>query len=631
MRIMSLLQAESITKSYGEKTLFDEISFSLEDKQRIGLIGVNGTGKSSLLKILAGLESMDSGKLHHANQFHVEYLPQDPVFIEKKTILETVFDSDVPLFNTVRKYEEALQTVMNHPEKESAQEKLLQAQEDMDRLQAWDFSTQAKTILTKLGLHDFEAKVNELSGGQQKRVALAKAFINPADLLILDEPTNHIDNATVEWLEQYLASYSGTLLLVTHDRYFLNRVTNRIFELDKGRLFEYDGNYATFLEQKALREEREAKEEDKHNKLLKSELEWLKKGAKARTTKQKARKQRIENMKEVPGRATEGNVDMALGASRLGKKVIEATDLTKTINGRTLTDRFNYLVLPQDRIGIIGPNGSGKTTLLNMLAGRIAPDSGHVEIGVTVKPGFYTQQNEGLDESLRVIEYIREGGEEVRLRKGGTVSASQMLERFLFSPDMQWTYISRLSGGEKRRLYLLRILMEEPNVLFLDEPTNDLDVQTLAVLEDYLADFPGAVITVSHDRYFLDKIAEQLFVFDGTGKINHYYGSYSDYLDVVKREKELEALDKKQSNQKEDIVNEKPKQVKLSYKEKKEWETIGDTIEKIEQRIEDVKNEIAESGSDFAKVDELYKEEQALSMELEEKIERWSELSEKME
>ncbi len=631
MRIMSLLQAESITKSYGEKTLFDEISFSLEDKQRIGLIGVNGTGKSSLLKILAGLESMDRGKLYHANQFHVEYLPQDPVFIEKKTILETVFDSDVPLFNTVRKYEEALQTVMNHPEKESAQEKLLQAQEDMDRLQAWDFSTQAKTILTKLGLHDFEAKVNELSGGQQKRVALAKAFINPADLLILDEPTNHIDNATVEWLEQYLASYSGTLLLVTHDRYFLNRVTNRIFELDKGRLFEYDGNYATFLEQKALREEREAKEEDKHNKLLKSELEWLKKGAKARTTKQKARKQRIENMKEVPGRATEGNVDMALGASRLGKKVIEATDLTKTMNGRTLTDRFNYLVLPQDRIGIIGPNGSGKTTLLNMLAGRIAPDSGHVEIGITVKPGFYTQQNEGLDESLRVIEYIREGGEEVRLRKGGTVSASQMLERFLFSPDMQWTYISRLSGGEKRRLYLLRILMEEPNVLFLDEPTNDLDVQTLAVLEDYLADFPGAVITVSHDRYFLDKIAEQLFVFDGSGKINHYYGSYSDYLDVVKREKELEALDKKQTSQKEDIVNEKPKQVKLSYKEKKEWETIGDTIEKIEQRIEDVKNEIAESGSDFAKVDELYKEEQALSMELEEKIERWSELSEKME
>ncbi len=631
MSIMSLLQAELITKSYGEKTLFDGISFSLEEKQRIGLIGVNGTGKSSLLKILAGIESMDSGALHHANQFHVEYLPQDPVFVEEKTILETVFDSDVPLFNTVRKYEEALQNVMNFPEKEATQEKLIQAQEEMDRLQAWDFSTQAKTILTKLGLTQFDAMVNELSGGQQKRVALAKAFINPADLLILDEPTNHIDNATVEWLEQYLANYSGTLLLVTHDRYFLNRVTNRIFELDKGRLFEYEGNYATFLEQKAMREEREAKEEDKHNKLLKSELEWLKKGAKARTTKQKARKQRIEKMKEEPGRTTEGNVDMALGASRLGKKVIEATDISKVINGRTLTDQFNYLVLPQDRIGIIGPNGSGKTTLLNMLAGRIAPDSGHVDIGVTVKPGFYTQQNEGLDESLRVIEYIREGGEEVRLRKGGTVSASQMLERFLFSPDMQWTYISRLSGGEKRRLYLLRILMEEPNVLFLDEPTNDLDVQTLAVLEDYLAEFPGAVITVSHDRYFLDKMAEQLFVFDGDGKIDHYYGSYSDYLDVLKKEKELEALEKKQSTPKTEDAIEKPKQVKLSYKEKKEWETIQETIEKIEQRIEEVKVEIAESGSDFAKVDELYKEEQALTLELEEKIERWSELSEKME
>ncbi len=628
---MSLLQAELITKSYGEKTLFDGISFSLEEKQRIGLIGVNGTGKSSLLKILAGIESMDSGTLHHANRFHVEYLPQDPVFNERKSILDTVFDSDVPLFNTVRNYEEALQKVMKHPERESYQDKLVHAQEEMDRLQAWDFSTQAKTILTKLGLHQFDAMVNELSGGQQKRVALAKAFINPADLLILDEPTNHIDNETVEWLEQYLAGYSGTLLLVTHDRYFLNRVTNKIFELDKGRLFEYVGNYATFLEQKAMREEREVKEEDKHNKLLKSEIEWLKKGAKARTTKQKARKQRIEKMKEVPGRSTEGNVDMALGASRLGKKVIEVNDISKKINGKVLTSQFSYLVLPQDRIGIIGPNGSGKTTLLNMLAGRIAPDAGSVEIGVTVKAGFYTQQNEGLDQSQRVIEYIREGGEEVRLRKGGTVSASQMLERFLFSPDMQWTYISRLSGGEKRRLYLLRILMEEPNVLFLDEPTNDLDVQTLAVLEDYLSEFPGAVITVSHDRYFLDKVAQQLFVFNGEGEINHYYGAYTDYMEVVQREKELEAEEKKQIATKPEASKEQTRPAKLSYNEKKEWETIQDTIEKIEQRIEDVKNEITESGSDFAKVDELYKEEQALTMELEEKIERWSELSEKME
>ncbi|WP_347550199.1 ABC-F family ATP-binding cassette domain-containing protein [Pseudalkalibacillus hwajinpoensis] len=627
---MSLLQAEEITKSYGEKTLFDRISFSLEDQQRIGLIGVNGTGKSSLLKILAGIESMDSGQLHHANQFHVEYLPQDPVFNEKRTILDTVFDSDIPLFNTVRTYEEALQNVTSNPEREEFQDQLLAAQEEMDRLQAWDFSTKAKTILTKLGLTQFEAMVDELSGGQQKRVALAKAFINPAELLILDEPTNHIDNATVEWLEQYLASYSGTLLLVTHDRYFLNRVTNRIFELDRGRLFEYDGNYATFLQQKALREERELREEDKHHKLLKSELEWLKKGAKARTTKQKARKQRIEKMKDEPGRIQEGNVEMALGASRLGKKVIEAKDVSKAINGKTLTDQFSYLVLPQDRIGIIGPNGSGKTTLLNMLAGRIAPDQGSVDIGVTVKAGFYTQQNEGLDESQRVIEYIRAGGEEVRLRKGGSVTASQMLERFLFSPDMQWTYISMLSGGEKRRLYLLRILMEEPNVLFLDEPTNDLDVQTLAVLEDYLSEFPGAVITVSHDRYFLDKVAQQLFVFEGNGTIDHYYGSYSDYMDVVKRERELEAEEKKFSA-KPDSREAKSKPVKLSYNEKKEWETIQETIEKIEQRIEDVKDEITKSGSDFAKVDELYKEEQALSMELEVKIERWSELSEKME
>lgn len=626
---MSLLQAENITKSYGEKTLFDEISFSLEERQRIGLIGVNGTGKSSLLKILAGLESADGGNLYHANSFQVEYLPQDPEFIDDKTILETVFDSDVPLFNAVRNYEEALQHVMSQPEDSDYQDKLLAAQEEMDRLDAWDFSTKAKTILTKLGLTQFDSKVNKLSGGQQKRVALAKAFIQPADLLILDEPTNHIDHDTVEWLEQYLSTYSGTLLLVTHDRYFLNRVTNRIFELDKGRLFEYGGNYATFLEQKALRETQEQKEAHKHNKLLQNELEWLKRGAKARTTKQKARKQRIEKMQDAPERKSEGNVEMAIGSSRLGKKVIEAEEISKSINGQTITDDFSYLVLPQDRIGIIGANGSGKTTLLNMLAGRIKPDSGTVEIGTTVKIGFYTQQNEGLDESLRVIEYIREGGEEIRLQKGGSITASQMLERFLFSPELQWTYISRLSGGEKRRLYLLRILMEEPNVLFLDEPTNDLDVQTLSVLEDYLSEFPGAVITVSHDRYFLDKVAEQLFVFEGSGEIDHYYGSYSDYLYVKKREKELEAEEKKVLKEEPNL--EKTKKNKLSYNEKKEWETIQQSIEDIEHKIENVKDEITKCGSDFEKVDKLYKEEQALTMELEEKIERWSELSEKID
>lgn len=628
---MSLLQAENITKSYGDKTLFDGITFSLEERQRIGLIGVNGTGKSSLLKILAGLESADSGELFHANSFQVEYLPQDPTFNEEKTILETVFDSDVPLFNAVRNYEEMLQKVTVDPENTDFQDRLLGAQEEMDRLDAWDFNTKAKTILTKLGLSKFDSMVHTLSGGQQKRVALAKAFIQPADLLILDEPTNHIDHDTVEWLEQYLSTYSGTLLLVTHDRYFLNRVTNRIFELDKGRLFEYGGNYETFLEQKALRESREQKEAHKQSKLLQSELEWLKRGAKARTTKQKARKQRIETMKDEPEYKTEGNVEMAIGSSRLGKKVIEAEDITKAINGQPITDNFSYLVLPQDRIGIIGANGSGKTTLLKMLAGRIEPDSGTVEIGTTVKIGFYTQQNEGLDESLRVIEYIREGGEQIRLQKGGSITASQMLERFLFSKELQWTYVSRLSGGEKRRLYLLRILMEEPNVLFLDEPTNDLDVQTLSVLEDYLAEFPGAVITVSHDRYFLDKIAEQLFVFEGSGEIDHYYGSYTDYLEVKKREKELEAEEKKISLPQNEAGKEKLKKNKWSYNEKKEWETIQQTIEDIELKIENVKDEITKCGSDFEKVDKLYKEEQALTMELEEKIERWSELSEKID
>lgn len=626
---MQLLSVENLSRSYGEKVLFDHISFHIAEQQRIGLIGVNGTGKSSLLKIIAGLEAPDSGKIVHANRFHVEYLPQNPGFAEDSSVLDQVFYGDSPLMQLLREYEAALADLQGSPDDEQKQKRVFALQSKMDAADAWESNTQAKMILTQLGIRDFTQKVSELSGGQRKRVAMARALITPADLLILDEPTNHIDNETVEWLEEYLARYKGALLLVTHDRYFLDRVTNRTFELDKDKLYSYEGNYATFLEKKAEREENEAAAESKRQNLLRRELAWLRRGAKARTTKQKARVQRAEELRDrvVEGQATK--MDMALGASRLGKKVIELAHISKAYGERKLIEDFSYIVLPGDRVGIIGPNGSGKSTLLNMLAGRLSPDSGTIEIGQTVKIAYYTQDSVEMNEKLRVIEYIKEAAEVITTSDGETITASQMLERFLFSPSMQYTPISRLSGGERRRLYLLRTLMGEPNVLFLDEPTNDLDIQTLSILEDYLEHFPGAVITVSHDRYFLDRTVDHLFAFEGGGEIRHFTGNYSEYLDVRRTEKEAAAPAAVKTEKSESAGGSRGnnRTKKLSYKDQKEWDEIEGRIAGLEERSAKLKEEIAASGSDYGKVEKLYAEEQQVAAELEAAIERWAELS----
>ncbi len=629
---MNILTAEQLTKSVGEKVLFDQISFHIAEQQRIGLIGVNGTGKSTLLKIVAGIEQPDSGKVIHANRFHVEYLPQQPEFEDNSTVLEQVFYGDSPLMQLLRQYEQALADLQLQPEDKKSQARLFALQSRMDAADAWEANTQAKAILSRLGIRDFTQPIGQLSGGQRKRVALARALIQPADLLILDEPTNHLDHDTVEWLEEYLSKYKGALLLVTHDRYFLDRVTNRNFELDRGKLYSYEGNYAAFLEKKAEREENEAAVESKRQNLLRRELAWLRRGAKARTTKQKARVQRVEELRDRKVDGPAEKLDIALAGSRLGKKVLEIENVTKRFGDRTLIHDFSFIVQPGDRVGIIGPNGSGKSTLLNMLAGRIQPDSGTIQTGQTVKLAYYTQDSVDMNESLRAIDYVKEAAEVIRTSDGHSITASQMMERFLFPPAIQWAPISKLSGGEKRRLYLLRTLMGEPNVLFLDEPTNDLDIQTLSILEDYLEQFPGAVITVSHDRYFLDRTVDELLAFEGEGVVRLFTGNYSEYLE--KRREEL-ALEAEAARQKPETISTESRSSgrggnrtrKLSYKDQKEWEEIEGKIAALEARGAQLKEEIAKAGSDFEKAQKLYEEEQQVSADLEQAIERWAELS----
>ncbi|NQX64663.1 ABC-F family ATP-binding cassette domain-containing protein [Paenibacillus alba] len=644
---MNILSAVNITKTFGDKVLFDDISFTVNEKQRIGLIGVNGTGKSTLLKLLAGLETADRGKLVHANHFRVEYLPQNPEFDPNSTVLEQVFHGDTPLMKTLRDYELALAELELDASSEKKQSRLFAAQSRMDEQGAWEASTLAKTVLMKLGISQFDKPVGQLSGGQRKRVAMARVLIQPADLLILDEPTNHIDNETAIWLEEFLGKWRGALLLVTHDRYFLERVTNRMLELDRGKIYSYEGNYEAFLEKKAERMESEASSEDKRQNLLRRELAWLRRGAKARTTKQKARIQRAEDLRDHKVDGPGEKMDMALAGSRLGKKVMELEAITKAFeSGKPLLSSFSYIVMPRDRLGIIGPNGSGKSTLLNMLAGRIQPDSGTIETGTTVKLAYYTQENVEMDEKMRVIEYIKEAAELIRTSDGETISASQMLERFLFSPTLQWSPIGKLSGGERRRLYLLRTLMGEPNVLLLDEPTNDLDIQTLTILEDYLDQFPGAVITVSHDRYFLDRTVSHLFAFDGNGRIEPYIGNYSDYLEEKREEEEAEQARKEMirnastaksapstatSSAAAGNASSSSRPKKLSFKEQKEWDEIENTIASLEDKAASLKKQIESAGSDFDRVRDLYEQEQQTAADLEAAMERWTYLSELVE
>nr|WP_263325996.1 ABC-F family ATP-binding cassette domain-containing protein [Neobacillus sp. Marseille-Q6967] len=624
---MKMLTVENVSKTYGEKQLFNELSFTITEKERVGLIGINGTGKSSLLKIIAGIDVPDSGKIITGKDYTIAFLDQQPDLDLDKTVLEQVYHGDAPILRLMRDYEKTLIKLNEAPEETKVQEELFQLQKQMDALNAWDASTNAKSILMKLGIEDFTKRIGEMSGGQKKRVALAQVLIAEPDLLILDEPTNHLDFDSVKWLEDYLSRYKGSILLVTHDRYFLDRVANRMFELDGGNIYSYKGNYAAFLEAKAIREENEAATFEKRKNLFRRELEWMRRGAKARTTKQKARIQRFEELddKLASGKPTGEKLDIALNGSRLGKQVFELQDASKRYENKIILDHFNLLVKPGDRIGIIGRNGTGKSTLLNILAKKIPLDEGEFIMGQTVKIAYYTQESEDMDENMRMIEYIKETAQVVETSDGKTISAAQMLERFLFPPFTHGTPIRKLSGGEKRRLYLLKLLMTAPNVLLLDEPTNDLDTQTLTVLEDYLEEFPGVVITVSHDRYFLDKVAEQLLVLKGDGIIDSFYGNYTEHLE---KESALEADKIVKRQTPAEKAPEKEKKKRMTFKEKKEWEEIDDVIANTEARIEEIASELANTGSDFTKAQDLMKQETELNEKLEYLIERWTYLAE---
>lgn len=638
---MNILSAEGISKSYSEKILFNNISLGIGEGDKIGLIGINGTGKSTLLKIIAGLETTDTGRIIKGNSVRVGYLEQSPSFEAGTTVLEQVFAGPTPIMQLLREYELVLRKSEQNPDDNNLQKLLLGLMNKMDSLNAWSIESEAKTILTKLGIDDFSADVAMLSGGQRKRIAMAGALINPTELLILDEPTNHIDNDTVDWLEKYLNTRKGALLMVTHDRYFLERVANRIIELDHGRVYSYQANYSKFLEMKAEREELTQASERKRQNLLRNELEWIRRGAQARSTKQKARIERFERLQEIDSPMQDDNVEIQVGASRLGRKIIEIENILKAYGENKVIKDFSYILLRDDRIGIIGQNGIGKSTLLGIITGEIKPDMGKVEIGDTVKIGFFTQENVDMDQNLRVIDYIRQVAENIET-KNGSISASQMLERFLFSPNVQWTPISKLSGGEKRRLYLLKILMGAPNILLLDEPTNDLDIQTLTILENYLDEFPGAVIAVSHDRYFLDRIATKIFSFEGGGYIKKYAGNYSDYREYVESKTQSDELSKRpadtiqnsNSQNKADRQGQKERQLKFTFKEQKEFEEIDSIIANQESQLEKIQEEIDKASSDFEKLQELLVKQQKLEEQLEYSMERWTylyELADKIE
>lgn len=629
---MILLTAENIRKSYGTRVIFDDISFSIHEGDKIGVIGVNGTGKSTLLKIIAGVDQADSGEIITMNGIRIGYLSQNPLFVEGTTVLQQVFRGENPKLALVREYEETMAALARTPEQAHLVKRAAELAEQMDKAEAWSLESEAKTILTKLGISDFEQKVETLSGGQKKRVALAAALIAPVDLLILDEPTNHIDNDTVDWLEKHLEKYSKALLMVTHDRYFLDRVANRTLELEKGNIYSYQANYSKFLEMKAEREELEAAGERKRQNFLRTELEWVRRGAKARTTKQKARLERFEEVSAIRAPEEKQNVELSSVGSRLGKKTIELKEVCKAYDGKTYIQNFSYIILRDDRVGIIGDNGCGKSTLMNLMTKKLQPDSGTVEHGETVKIGVFAQENVDMDENQRVIDYIREEAEIIRTADGH-ITASQMLDKFLFPPSMQRGPISILSGGEKRRLYLARVLMGAPNILFLDEPTNDLDIETLMILEDYLEHFNGAVVAVSHDRYFLDKTMGRIFAFLGGGVIRQYEGGYSDYK--AAREKELPVFAEKAAKPRKEekeaaqaLAKEKVPLKKMSYKDQREYDTIGDEIAELEEKIAKAEADMEVCMTDYTRLQELSEEKEKLEAKLEERMERWMELSE---
>jgi ATP-binding cassette subfamily F protein uup len=627
---MSILVAEKISKKYSEKVLFDEISIGINEGEKIGLIGINGTGKSTFLKVIAGLEPLDAGKIICGNDMKIGYLAQIPNFEPGITVLEQVFKGDMPEMQLIRRYEEVLQLIEENPGEAKYETEMITLIHRMDQMDAWSIEAEAKKVLTKLGITEFTADVGKLSGGQRKRVAMASALISPVDLLILDEPTNHIDNETVDWLEKYIGNRKGALLMVTHDRYLLDRVATRIIELDDGKLYSYQANYTKYLEMKIERENLEEASERKRQGLIRRELEWIRRGARARTTKQKARLDRFDDLTSEKKRQTDGSIEMQGAFSRLGRKIIEIENISKSFSCGEIIKDFSYVLLRNDRIGIIGPNGAGKSTLMKIASGRLEPDTGSVAIGETVKIGYFAQENDEMNHDLRVIEYIKEQAEVVNT-KNGTITAAQMLERFLFPPAMQWSLISKLSGGEKRRLYLLRILMGAPNVLMLDEPTNDLDIQTLTILEGYLDEFPGAVVVVSHDRYFLDRVVDSIFSFEGSGLIKEYAGNYSDYSQFMLGQ---ETLLEQNGLENKDLVagkKEERKQVrtlKFTYKEQREFESIDDVIAELEEKIEQAERKMAEAFSDYTYLQQLSEEKEELEDKLDQATDRWVYLNE---
>ncbi|MBT2731509.1 ABC-F family ATP-binding cassette domain-containing protein [Carnobacterium sp. ISL-102] len=628
---MKELKVQNLTKTYGEKVLFDEINFSIMEGERIGLIGVNGSGKTNLLNVITGKDSGEKGSIQKPKDYTISYLMQEPDLNPDKSVFDAVFEGDSPILVAVRNYEKALDLLIADPMDEKYQNRYSRAEQAMNDENAWIADTNAKMILSKLGIIDLEQLVGTLSGGQKKRVGIAQVLIQEPDLLVLDEPTNHLDFETITWLEGYLSSYRGALLLVTHDRYFLDRIVNRMVELSHGSATFYTGNYEQYVIERAERQEAAVVADHKRKQMYTKELAWMRTGAKARSTKQQARIGRFKDLEDNLNQSNlDESVEMNLEGSRLGKRVFELKDASLNLGGKVILDHFNMMIQTKDRIGISGENGAGKSTFLNTLAGRFPLDSGEIVVGETVKVAYFTQVIEEMDPTKRVISYLQEVGEEVETSNGERISVTNLLEQFLFERQTHGTLIGKLSGGEKRRLYLLKLLMQQPNVLLLDEPTNDLDIATLTVLEDYIETFPGAVISVSHDRYFLDKTVEKLLIFDGNGKIRPFYGSITDYIEEEKEKKQGRSVQSSEPSEKSNTQPESPTEdgkVKLTFAEQKEWSTIEEEMFNLENKIEAIKKEMSKSGSDFSLLQEQQERLAALEKELEEKMNRWEYLS----
>ena len=633
-----ILTAENLSRSYGGRVLFQDLSFNIEEGDKIGVIGVNGTGKSTLLKMLASREP-GGGRLEIPGSIVIEYLPQDPVFAPEATVLEQIFRGDSPLMRLLRDYELTVEQAAAQPDNAKIRSRLLALQQELDNSYAWQLESEAKAVLTQLGIRDLQQKMGELSGGQRKRVALAGVLVRPSDLLILDEPTNHMDNATVAWLEQQLAKRKGALIMVTHDRYFFDRVVNRTLELDGGRGYLYAGNYSLFLQKREQRRIAEASAAQKLRNIYRRELAWISRGAEARRTKKKDRVERFAQLEaEVKSTRTEAQLEISSAASRLGRTVIELENVGMKWHGADYIKDFSYILLRSDRVGIVGPNGAGKSTLMDIIAGKCTPTSGSITVGQTVRIGYFAQHSAFPDSNMRVLEYIKEANNYIETADGQRISAAQMLERFLFPPELQWVPVNKLSGGEQRRLYLLRVLMTAPNVLLLDEPTNDLDIPTLSVLEDYLDNFAGAVIAVSHDRYFLDRFANKIFAVQPDGVLRQYPGGYSDYEAALASQIQTQEQGKakgRASSRTQDAghgggeKNQPDKPVKrLTYGERLELENMEQEIARAEAELAMLGQQINGCGSDFVKLAELTRQQEAAQTRLDALMERWLYLSE---